>query len=267
MQQLTYDKGAYRTPSAKPSLAARLAPSLLFYGDILSIVFRASRRAKRGAYGDAEWAASSMETLRALERVGGSIEVTGTDLFRSLDGPCVFIGNHMSTLETFVLPILIQPFKRVTFVVKQSLVDYPVFKYVMRSRDPITVGRVNPREDLKAVLEGGEAKLRSGTSLVIFPQTTRSDSFDPVHFNTIGVKLAKRAGVPVVPVALLTDAWGNGSILKDFGRVDPSKQVHFAFGDPMTIQGRGDEEHQKIVDFITARLNEWGGRKSVPGAK
>jgi len=259
MESLPYRNGVYRTAPSRISLVSRIFPELSLYARIAWIVFSGSRLAKRGRYGDAEWGANSIDSLRAFERVGGDIEVTGTDSFRGLDSPCVFIGNHMSTLETMVLPCMIVPFKKVTFVVKQSLVDYPVFKHIMRARDPITVGRTNPREDLKAVLEGGEERLKRGVSLVIFPQTTRTPVFDPAEFNTIGVKLAKRAGVPVVPIALLTDAWGNGKRLKEFGRIDPSKKAHFAFGEPMTIAGRGDEEHQKIIEFITGKLREWGG--------
>jgi 1-acyl-sn-glycerol-3-phosphate acyltransferase len=163
----------------------------------------------------------------------------------------------MGTLETFVLPTLISSSKDATFVIKQSLVDYPVFKYVMRARDPITVGRSNPRDDLKAVLEGGTERLKAGRSIIIFPQTTRTSVFDPEQFNTIGIKLAKRAGVPVVPIALKTDAWGNGKYLKDYGRIDPSKKVHVAFSKPLWIKDRGTEEHQEIIEFITEKLKEW----------
>jgi len=260
VQSLTYQNGSYRTAPARPSLLARLLPSPLFYASIVRIVYSGSRKARRGAYGDTEWNKSSIDTIFALERIGGRFEIDGIDNFRGLAGPCVFIGNHMSTLETFVLPTLIIAFKNVTFVVKKSLVEYPVFKHIMRSRDPITVERTNPREDLKAVMEGGEARLKNGTSVVIFPQTTRSEVFDPAGFNTIGVKLARRAGVPIVPVALRTDAWGNGNILKDFGRIDPSRTVHFSFGKPMIVRGRGDEEHQLIIEFISGKLKEWGGR-------
>ena len=260
MESIPYQNGSYRTTPVRPSLLARVAPAVPLYASVVRIVLGGSSKAKRGDYFDADWNKNSIDTLYALERVGGRFEVDGVDNFRNLSTPCVFIGNHMSTLETFVLPTLIVPFKKVTFVVKQSLVDYPFFKHIMRARDPITVGRTNPREDLKAVLEGGAERLKHGTSLVIFPQTTRSEVFDPSQFNTIGVKLAKRAGVPVVPVALLTDAWGNGKYLKDFGRIDPSRTIHFSFGEPMTIQGRGDEEHQKIVEFITGKLKEWGGQ-------
>ncbi len=247
----------YRTPERKISWLARLFPNLVMYSTYLGIVFRSTRMAKRGLYDSAAWADSSLEVLQALESVGVDVTVEGLDILRKLGSSCVFIGNHMSTLETMVLPGIIQPFLEVTFVVKESLVQYPVFKHVMTTRDPILVGRVNPRDDLKAVLEGGKEKLRSGSSMIIFPQTTRSQSLDPEQFNTIGVKLARRAQVPAVPVAMKTDAWGIGKIVKEFGRIDPSKRVRFAFGEPLTVSGSGREEHESIIEFISGKLKEW----------
>ena len=251
--------GSYRTSEDRRSGLAGISPGLVFYSRIVSIIIKAGSKAKRERYDDDEWCKSSLATIRALEEAGVRIDITGMENVAKPEGPCVFIGNHMSTLETFVLPVLISPIKKVTFVVKQSLVEYPVFGHVMRSRDPITVGRTNPREDLKAVFEGGIERLGKGVSMIIFPQTTRTVQFDPGEFNSIGIKLAKRADVPVVPFALKTDAWGNGKLLKDFGRIDPSRTAHFAFGTPMRIQGRGREEHEEIIRFITAKLKEWGG--------
>lgn len=214
--------------------------------------------AKRGQYGDREWANSSRDIMEALEHVGVLFEVTGAENFINTGVPCVFIGNHMSTLETFVLPCIIEPYKNVTFVVKQSLIDYPVFRHVMRSRNPVVVSRSNPREDLRAVLEGGAERLNAGRSIIIFPQTTRTPVFDVAEFNTIGIKLAKKAGVPVIPIALKTDAWGNGKHLKDFGRIDPSRKVYFAFGEPLVVKGNGAGEHRQVIEFITGRLKAWG---------
>ena len=257
--RLDFRNGAYTTGRQARWWLAGVWPSLALYSRILAIVFQAGAKAKRGVYDDDAWSASSLETIHALEHVGVRLDISGLDHVAALEGPCVFIGNHMSTLETFVLPAVLVPFKRITFVVKQSLVEYPVFGLVMRSRDPITVGRTNPREDLKAVLEGGVERLAKGISIVIFPQTTRTPAFDPKEFNTIGVKLAKRASVPVIPFALKTDAWGNGRLHKDLGRIDPSKAVHFAFGAPLRIADRGSEEHEAILRFISVRLTEWGG--------
>lgn len=258
MEDLVFEKGSYRTSTGKVPLPVRMFPSLSFYIRDLVIIFKASAKAKRLQYDTAAWAESSLEVLRALESVGVSIEISGIENFRGLEEPCVFISNHMSTLETFVLPCIIAPFREVTFVVKQSLIDYPVFKYVMRSRDPIVVGRANPRDDLRAVIEGGAERLKLGRSIIIFPQTTRTADFDPEKFNTLGVKLAKKAEAPIVPVALKTDAWSNGRLLKDFGRIDPAKKVHFAFGQPLRVKGRGNEEHEEIIRFIKNKLGEWG---------
>ncbi|HEY5999905.1 MAG TPA: lysophospholipid acyltransferase family protein [bacterium] len=251
--------GVYRTAAREGGWFARTFPGLRFYSLAGPIVWRASRLARRGLYGDAEWSGSSLAILRALEAAGVRLEIAGADHFRTLDGPCVFVGNHMSTLETFVLPCLICPSRRVTFIVKRELTRYPVFGHVMRARDPVTVGRANAREDLKAVLEGGAERLRAGISIIVFPQTTRTPVFEPAAFNTIGVKLAKRAQVPLVPVALRTDAWGNGPIVKDIGRIDPGKQVRIEFGAPLAVQGAGGAEHQQVVDFIRERLRAWGG--------
>ena len=259
MSGLPLVQGSYKTSQDQRSLVGRISPALAFYPRIFPIIFRAGAMAKRGRYDDEAWQASSLAVARTLEKAGARLEITGLDDVASLEGPCVFIGNHMSTLETFVLPVILLPFKRITFVVKQSLLDYPVFGHVMRSRDPIAVGRTNPREDLKAVMEGGTARLGKGISLVIFPQTTRVPEFDPREFNTIGVKLAKRADVPVIPFALKTDAWGNGKMVKDFGRIDPSRTVHFAFGAPLRVTQQGAAEHQEIIRFIVSNLKAWGG--------
>jgi 1-acyl-sn-glycerol-3-phosphate acyltransferase len=258
--------GAYRTAVREPGWFARALPGLRFYSLAGPVVWRASRLARRGVYDDAAWSGSSLGILRALEAAGVRLEITGVDHFRTLAGPCVFVGNHMSTLETFVLPCVICPYRRVTFVVKQELTRYPVFGHVMRARDPVTVGRANPREDLKAVLEGGAERLRAGVSIIVFPQTTRTPVFEPASFNSIGVKLAKRAQVPVVPVALRTDAWGNGPIVKDIGRIDPAKAVRIEFGAPLAVQGTGAAEHQRIVDFVRERLRAWGAAVADDGA-
>ncbi len=234
-----------------------LSPKISFYPQFFCIVWRSSGRAKRGAYGGTQWADSSLDVMRALENVGIRFEITGMANINKFEGPAVFIANHMSTLETMVLPCIIQPLKETTFIVKKSLLTMPVFGHVMRSRDPVVVGRVNAREDLKTVLEEGGKKLSAGRSIIVFPQSTRSVIFDPAEFNSLGIKLALRTGTPVVPLALKTDAWGIGRHVKEFGPVDTKKKVHFAFGEPMRVEGRGNDEHEKVIRFIQERLEEW----------
>jgi 1-acyl-sn-glycerol-3-phosphate acyltransferase len=248
---------SYHSPDQPTPWLARRYPPLVFYAKIAVIIYKASRLAKKGLYTNEQWIKSSIDVIKALESVGGRFEFQNLAVLRQLESPCVFVGNHMSILETFVLPSLIRPYRAVTFVIKESLIAYPFFKHVMRSRNPIVVGRANPREDLRTVLEEGQNRLNDNISVVIFPQTTRSVSFEPSKFNSLGVKLAKRGKVPVVPVALKTDAWGIGSKFKDIGEIRPDKTVHICFGEPLPVQGSGKEEHKIVMDFISNNLDAW----------
>jgi 1-acyl-sn-glycerol-3-phosphate acyltransferase len=252
-----FSEDAYRSPARRAEGLARWFPTLTFYVNAFGIVYRSLKPAEQGLYTDEDWCADSRGEIYSIERVGGRLEVEGLDRIRELKEPCLIVGNHMSTLETFVLPCMIQPWKPVTFVVKRSLLTYPFFGPIMRSRDPVVVDRQNPRADLEAVLRGGQERLERGISVVVFPQSTRMERFDPAHFNTIGVKLARRANAPIIPLALRTDFWSNGRFIKDVGKIRPERTVHFRFGAPFTVDGNGKDEHNRIVAFIESALAEW----------
>ena len=256
MKALTIQNDYQSTPRTITWLV-RKNPSAVFYAKILLIIYQAARLAKKGVYDSDHWVQSSLDTIKALESVGGHLDVQNLKSLQNLDPPCVIIGNHMSVLETFVLPCLIQPLLDVTFVVKDSLIAYPFFGNVLRSRNPIVVGRANAREDFRIVLEEGQNRLNAGISVIIFPQTTRSIHFDATAFNSLGVKLAKRAKVPIIPLALKTDAWGVGKWFKDAGKIRPNLPVHFSFGESLQVQGAGKEEHQFIVNFIANKMKQW----------
>ncbi|MCX7990865.1 MAG: 1-acyl-sn-glycerol-3-phosphate acyltransferase [Proteobacteria bacterium] len=253
--RLKYQEGSYKTGTKEKSLQ----PSLKFYIELTGIILNASKKAKRGYYDYDEWIKDNIRVIRKLEDVGLEFDITGIDNLGLLEGkPAVIIGNHMSTLETFTLGGILYPYLKVTFVVKESLVKMPVFKHIMISRKPIAVTRANPREDLKKVLEEGEKRLLDGYSVIIFPQTTRCYEFDSREFNSIGVKLAKRADVPIIPLALKTDGWSQGKVIKDFGKIDTSKKAYFIFGKPIFIEGNGQKEHREVVNFIADNLKKLG---------
>lgn len=250
----------YTTPDKEhPTVCDSLRRNSRLYFTLkyANIVFVTRRQAIRKVYDDKAWEDSSYYILKFIEETGAKFHITGMENIIKSQGPVLFIGNHMSTLETMVLPSIISPLRKVTFVVKESLVRHPLFGDVMRSRNPIVVGRTDPRKDLEAVMNGGMELLKNGISLIIFPQSTRSTDFKPEEFNSLGVKLAKKAGVEVVPIALKTDYWGNGKLVKELGPIDIHKPIHFRFGEPFRVTGSGKEENQKIIDFIQTALGEW----------
>ena len=203
----------------------------------------------------------AVENIRITESCGGRIHLRGLDHLSEFTEPAVIISNHMSLLETALLHSFVRPRRDFCFVIKRSLLDVPYFGHIMRFLKCIPVDRVNPRDDFKTVMEVGTERLKEGKSVVIFPQSTRSTIFDPSQFNTIGIKLAKHAGVPVIPLALRTDFLGNGKLVKDLGPIHRHNPVWFEFGEPiMKVSASGKEEHARIVEFISAKVKEWGGQ-------
>lgn len=251
MKQYPFASNYQSTPRAAVSF-----PSIRFYSRLIGIFWRAAKVAKTGSYTGDRWAYDSTLVGQLVEDMGTRIILEGVENL-NFEGPCVFEANHMGTLETLFLPCVIQPLKDVTFVVKRSLLSYPCLGPVLAARDPIALGRANPREDLALVMDEGKKILESGRSIIIFTQGTRRTNVEAADFNTLGVKLARKAGVPVVPIALKTDTWSEGNLIKDIGAISAAYPLHVRFGTPVEINGPGREEHKVIVDFIKHSFDEW----------
>ena len=252
----------YISPTRK-SKCIFISPSIHFYTTMIRLLLSSYWKVIRNYYDEYNWATASCEFIRKLERVGVKFHITGMKYITSFEGPAVFVANHMSTMETIILPGIIQPVKSVSFVMKKDLLKVPLFGKVSGSRDPIIVGRTNPREDLMHVLTQGSEKLKAGKSLFIFPGRSRSKYFEAKKFNTLGIKLAQRNDVHIVPLALVTDAWGEGKKFKDAGKIDPNKEVKMAFGEPFKVEKDSNAAHERVLTFIKDKFIEWGRAEFV----
>lgn len=248
--------GRYQTPDGAFQWPGRC--DAWYYLRMLLVICRGSWTARRGAWNDTYIVRLAFDGLRAAEACGATITVEGAPLLEATAGPVVVVANHMSMFETIAAPSLIGPFKSFDTVVKDSLMKVPLFGDIMRAAGSLAVTRRHPREDLRIVLEQGTARLRAGRSILIYPQSTRLALFQRERFGSIGVKLARRAGVPVVPLALRTDFQQNGRWIKDVGPLDRSRPIRFRFGAPIPVAGNGREAHEAVIAFITQTMREWG---------
>ncbi len=142
------------------------------------------------------------------------------------DGPLIFACNHESALDIWVaFKVLPRSFR---FVAKQELFRLPVFGWYMRLGEHIPVDRGNHARALESLRRAGEA-VRAGTSLVVFPEGTRSKDGRILPFKKGPFVVAKEAGVPVVPVAIS----GSGRVTpKDAIAVVPGT-IRVAVGEPV----------------------------------
>ena len=266
-------RDSYDTPEDFPQsklFKFMLRSRWYYYAGNFGVFCRTGRFGQLGKLDAAAQIRFSSMIFRLAESCGSQFHVRGREHLRNVAGkPVVLMGNHMSLLETGVFHAVAREYVDFAFVVKDSLMRVPYFKDILKSIGNSPVERKNPREDLKVVLSEGKRLLSEGKSLIVFPQSTRSATIDPEHFNSLGVKIAKAAGVPVVPFALKTDFLTQGKgIFRDLGPVYPGRHTWFEFGPAMEITGNGQEQLQKSIEFIQGRLDEWFRAESrEPGKK
>jgi 1-acyl-sn-glycerol-3-phosphate acyltransferase len=250
------DKLDYKTPADKKrSFWDKLFRpfNAYFYLKSTRIIVKASRYAGKPEFYD-RYLDHCGQIIKCVESTGATVEYSGLENIP--DEPCVYIGNHMSTLETITLGNIIGNRGRVCFIVKESLMKYPYFNKILKGLECIALTRTSPIQDLKKILKEAPALLEKGISIIVFPQHTRG-AFDPDGFSTIGCKLAKRAKVPIVPLAIDTRLWGKGKLISDYGPINRDIPVRFAFGKQIVIDKNEKEVHAQYLDFIGKKLQKW----------
>ncbi len=113
--------------------------------------------------------------------------------------PGVFIGNHTSHFDP---PLVISTLPcHPVFVAKRELARVPFVGWVIWLADFIFIDR-GDRQAALSSLERAAQRIRSGQSIVAFPEGTRSRDGRLLPFKKGAFALAFSAGVPVVPFAI-----------------------------------------------------------------
>jgi 1-acyl-sn-glycerol-3-phosphate acyltransferase len=260
------ENGSYKTAGKPPKLFLPSPIATPLFGVAMAGIYvMGNIYSKRPGFMNKEWAAFGLLVLRLIERLGGRVEIEGFEHIKNIGSPVVWASNHVSSLETYLLPPILMSWPGLIVVLKESLARYPLFGSVVRAVDPIRVQRENPIEDLRKVLTDGVAGIKAGRSALIFPQGARYRSFDPKTFNSMASKLALRAGAPLVPLAVSTDFLRIGKLHRDLtATTHPSSPVRISCGPVLPPSLSQAEMQRQTLDFITAKLSEWGEIDSLP---
>lgn len=106
---------------------------------------------------------------------------------------------------------------------------------------PIAIERNNPAAALRSILKHGQRRLKEGNRIVVYPEGTRGNPEKLGEFKSSGAAIAKKASVPILPVA--HDAgkyWVHQSLLKRSGtiRLQIGPQIDTAGGPPRDLTER-----------------------------
>lgn len=258
--------GAYRTAAGcrAPHRARPGWLSTLRYSWGMTRVFPLCALAEPlGLLTTKRWAGFCFSAVTAPEALGMNVIVEGFENRLKVDGPVLYLCNHMSMTETILLPPILLSFGPFSYVAKASLAHLPFLAKAAAHMGMVPVGRKSPREDLMNVLSVGCERIVRGESFLIFPQGTRCAVFSRQRYSSIGAKLAEKAACPVVPIVVDTRCQPTRTqgclrrVFKDFGSVDTARDLRVACG-PVIPAGKAKDLHAAAFDWMAAKLESWG---------
>jgi len=125
--------------------------------------------------------------------------------------PFVIISNHQSIIDILLINCLRYRFKWISKIENMKL---PVLGWYLRMADYIIINRGN-KESKEEMMEKSFQYLKDGTSIMMFPEGTRSVDGEIGFFKRGAFQLAINAHVPILPVVLD----GSGGVLPKHGLI------------------------------------------------
>jgi 1-acyl-sn-glycerol-3-phosphate acyltransferase len=172
--------------------------------------------------------------------------------------PYIYMPNHQSNFD---IPVLLGHLTvQFRWLAKKELFKIPIFGHAMRNVGYISIDRSDRQSAFESLKVAAE-KIKSGVSVLIFPEGTRSRDGKIRPFKKGGFVMAIDSGVPIVPVVIT----GTRSIMpKGRFRVYPGhvsmvihKPIETSIYTPETKDGLMEKVRRVICDnFENSKMDE-----------
>jgi 1-acyl-sn-glycerol-3-phosphate acyltransferase len=160
------------------------------------------------------------------------------------DGPVVLVANHLGYLDPPALVSLVPAVP----VAKRELGQWPLVGELLHRHGVLLVDRDDPHSGARVLRQALRA-LSAGASVLTFPEGTTSRGDDVLPFRRGIFGVARRLGVPVVPVAIRYDTpeacWvGDATFLPHYVRTTarPQVRVRLTFAPALNPRAAGSTE-------------------------
>jgi 1-acyl-sn-glycerol-3-phosphate acyltransferase len=159
--------------------------------------------------------------------------------------PIILMSNHQSLVDIAAIILTLPRTQSWRFVAKRELTRVPIFGWILVLSGHVIIDRRN-RERAVASLRRAAEIIRAGTTVIVFPEGTRSPRGNLRTFKSGPFHLAIEAQVPIVPVTV------SGS-----QRITPKGElrvhhgvVKIAYGKPIPTRGVSVEERKQLSDRV-----------------
>jgi len=166
--------------------------------------------------------------------------------------PYVFMPNHASMVDIWAVFVAIPA--RFRFIAKKQLSRIPLFGWAMAAGRFIFIDRQNAASARRTVQEAAR-RIRSGQSVVIFPEGTRTRDGHLLPFKKGGFHLAMDSGVDIVPVAIK----GSREIMPRGATLIRAGRVTVEVGEPIPTAGLTNGDRDALIAKVRGRVAEMLG--------
>jgi 1-acyl-sn-glycerol-3-phosphate acyltransferase len=177
---------------------------------------------------------------------GIRVSISGNDHIDP-DGSYIFMANHLSQFD---IPVLLSAIPvQFRWLAKAELFKIPIFGRGMRGAGYISIDRSNHKSAIRS-LDRAAANIRNGTSVIIFPEGTRSSDGQLMTFKKGGFFLAVDAGVPIIPLVIL----GTREIMPKGRMSIQSRPVHIRFLPAVDTRGYSRKSKDQLLERVRSDM-------------
>lgn len=242
------DAAGASQPAQRPSAIRVALNRQIFRGMLFSMGATAVVMDRVGVPKSWIWSFAKQQARNLCRALGVRVTVRGADLIEK-GGPYVFTPNHQAHVDIAALLGYLPGNNR--FASKKELFREPVLGEVMRTLGMLPVDRENPMDSIEVL----NRAVAEGSSIIIFPEGTRSPGGELLPFKKGAFVAAIHMGHPVVPVILK----GTHGIMPKGGylSIHPG-DVEIVVKPPIPTKGLDYEDRERLLQavrgIITAEL-------------
>jgi 1-acyl-sn-glycerol-3-phosphate acyltransferase len=171
--------------------------------------------------------------------------------------PYVFMCNHASMIDIWAAFVAVPVSFR--FIAKKQLAWIPIFGWAMAAGRMIFIDRQNAVAARRSI-EEAVRRIRSGQSVVIYPEGTRTRDGRLMPFKKGGFHLAIDSGAAIVPMAIQ----GSRALMPRRAMLIRAGEVHLQFGEPIPTAGLGAADRERTLKLVHQRVAEMLGEPASP---
>lgn len=173
---------------------------------------------------------------------GAKVTIIGLDNLPK-DQTVLFVSNHQSNFD---IPLLLGSIDIPKgFIAKKELERWPFVSTWMKYIKCIFMDRDNLRKSAQSIVEGINL-LKSGYSMVIFPEGTRSKGQPVNEFKGGSFKLATKSKCPIVPITIN----GTYKLLESNNNLIKGANVELVIHPPIYITKLSKEELESLPETV-----------------